>query len=128
LALRAHGPNHPPAATSAESNRTLQRVARKPASTAPGKLFSRSTNNCVFIYTLARQIRFRNKIPPARVQRLPVLTTTFGDAVNRYANHDGNFVLVVPTGLRRQLLKLELPMNTRPERSTYCEIHNSDGF
>ena len=34
-------------------------------------------------FTLAHQIRFRNKIPPAHVQRLPVLTTTFGDGVNR---------------------------------------------
>src|SRR5271157_788349 len=46
LALRAHGPNR----RSAESNTTLQRVARKPASTAPGKLLSRSTKNCVFIH------------------------------------------------------------------------------
>src|SRR5271166_5006478 len=34
----------------------------KSASTAPGKLLSRSTSNCVFLYT-TRQITLRNKIP-----------------------------------------------------------------
>src|SRR6516164_3631076 len=53
LGLRAHGLNRPSVATSARSNTTLAPSGAKLASTAPGKLLSRSTNNCVLRYSTA---------------------------------------------------------------------------
>jgi len=44
LELRAHSPSRPPSAIRAK-NTPLHRVVENRASTAPGKLFSRSTSN-----------------------------------------------------------------------------------
>src|SRR5262249_49661856 len=69
LGLFAHGSNHPSVATSARSNTTLAPTGAKLASTAPGKLLSRSTAIACYV-TVPRQITFRNQIPAARVLRL----------------------------------------------------------
>src|ERR1700730_13208699 len=51
LGLHAHGPNRPSAAIRKQPPRSTER--RESASTAPAKLLSRSTNDCVFLYTSA---------------------------------------------------------------------------
>jgi hypothetical protein len=66
--LRAHSPRRSAAATSTDSNTPPHRVVRnRPAWPLANCCPAAQAIACSFI--VARQIRFRNKIPPARVLR-----------------------------------------------------------